>query len=285
MPRKETRLPGKDVQNMDALVVQQEQSLQQREAEIQRIEALFQFEEPYERLSEESRLDFYHVQKLNASFEQGKSLLRMRAHEGRGGLEMIIENHHLPRREAFYDMAIAEKIAPYQKQFEGIGKRNLQLLSSLDEKDIKTLAEGGEVAGISLDKPMTYKELAAALQEANKKREEKVDALEAVINQKTKKINELEQQLRYQEPPTKEQLAVAALRQYRDPIIDNLLEATERINRATAAIDEAQKIPHIPFEALEKLIEPWKGCFETFLEAAEDFSDAFNNIHVDKGRG
>ena len=85
------------------------------------------------------------------------------------------------------------------------------------------------------------------------------------------------------DPPTKEQLAEAELQKYRDPIIDNMLEATERLNRATAAIDEAQKIPHIPFEALDKLLEPWKGIFDAFVAQTDDFIDAFNNIHVNKG--
>jgi chromosome segregation ATPase len=132
---------------------------------------------------------------------------------------------------------------------------------------------------------MTYKELAAALQEEKKGKDEKVESLEAVIKKKSQKIDDLEFEIRHGEQRTKERKAEQALQKYRDPIIDNLLAATQHIFEATSAIDEAQRIPHIPFEALEKLVEPWEESFDAFLAAAEDFGEAFKNIHVDKGRG
>jgi hypothetical protein len=105
------------------------------------------------------------------------------------------------------------------------------------------------------------------------------------MTEKDAKINELDMRLSGQEPPTAEQRARAAALKYRDPIIDNILEATERMGRAIAAIDDVQKVPDVPYGALEELLEPWKESFNTFCDTAADLTDAFNNIHVDKGRG
>jgi vacuolar-type H+-ATPase subunit E/Vma4 len=160
-------------------------------------------------------------------------------------------------------------------------------LSVLDEDQIEKLDQGGIVAGMTLDDidRMTNRELRENLREEKEKRKKEKQAQEEAIAKKEKKLNELEQKLRYQEPPTAEQLARAALLRFRDPIIDNILEATERMGRAIAAIDEAQKVPNVPYEALEELLNPWKESFNTFCDTAEDLTDAFNNIHVDKGRG
>jgi hypothetical protein len=291
MPRKKTKLPGEGGHVMDALVVRQEQTLQEREAEIHRIEALFQFTDTYERLTEESKLEFYHLQQINAVFEKGKSLLRMQAHEGHGGLEKIIEDHHMSRREAFYDMAVAEKIAPYQKQFEEFAKHKLFLISQLNEKEIKTLAEGGEVAGFDLDqaKAMTYRELSAALQEAHNERDEKVTSLESVIKQKEEKINELERELRHQSPLSeKEKAEIAAetkLEKLHFPLYDNINRAYLHFEAALKTIEKARQLEGVTYPQLEKWAKEDYEKLAGLNDLFEQLDEALNYIYVDKGDG
>jgi hypothetical protein len=176
--------------------------------------------------------------------------------------------------------------------FAHAGESKQIALTVLDDDEVRDLADGKKVLGMTMDDidRMTVRELKKniregrkQLEEAQRKHDEKTKSLEAIIKEKSSKLDILEYEARNGEPLTKEKIATKALQKYRDPIIDNILEATERITRATTAIDEAQKIPHVPFDELEKLIEPWKGSFVAFINAAEDFSDAFNNIHVDKG--
>ena len=287
MPRKNTKLPGEGIQVMDALVIRQEQSLQQREAEIQRIEALFHFEGPYERFLEESRLDIGRVQHINAIFEQGKSLLRMRAHEGWGGLEKIIEDHYLDRRDAFFYMAIAEKIAPYKEQFEGFGKRALQLLSSLNEKDIKTLAKGGEVAGISLDKPMTTRELAAALQEARKKNEEQKEHYKAETERLKNETERLQTIVNNGYELTKKERAEKAagvkLDERLKPFNAQLQDAIFAMNRCIDIITEIQRIEAIGFDQLNGWVLKQSADIANITETFTELQDALNDIHIDKG--
>jgi len=282
MGRKPKKEPGAAVKAMDKAV----QKYEEHQLSIQEVEEQFGDGQPYERLRLENEVRFYQQQTAESLIQIGRRLIRIKANEEHGGFLQVLENLGMAERSSQYAMTAARKFGN-TPALAYLGNTKVKALTVLDDDSIQTLENGGMVKGVTLDEieKMTTKELRETLRKERDKRKKEKTAQEDAIAKKEEKINELEQQLRYQEPPTKEQLAEVALRQYRDPIIDNLIEATERIQRVTTAIDEAQKIPHIPFEALEKLIQPWWGSFETFLEAAEDFGDAFKNIHVDKGRG
>jgi len=224
----------------------------------------------------------------------GAVLLAINEHEQHGSFLKALEEIDINYRKAYRYIHVAKR---YAKEFDKLSNLTVSKFNILDELtdiELEKLIDGEEVKGLTLDAidalPSTEarKRLREAEEKArtlSKKLDEKVISLEAIIKQKSSKITDLEYEIRHGDQLTKEKKAEKALQKYRDPIIDSIHEATERIKRATAVIDEAQKIPHVPFDALEKLIEPWKGSFGAFLEAAEDFSDAFTNIHVDKGRG
>jgi len=256
-------------------------------ADIDTADQLYGDGQLYDLCRVENEIKFYLAQSAQSLFESGKRFNWIKAREDHGNFMTSLERIGVSQTTANYAMAVVNKFGANSQALGNLGPTKIQLLTVLEERDIEDLVENGAAGSLTIDdvSKMTTRELQAALRQERKKRKEQKTAQEETIAKKEEKINELEQLLRYQEPPTREQVAVAALQRYRDPIIDSMLEATERINRAIAAIDEAQKIPHIPFEALEKLIEPWKESFAVFLEAADDFSDAFNHIHVDKGRG
>ncbi|MDR1250296.1 MAG: DUF3102 domain-containing protein [Treponema sp.] len=248
---------------------------------------------PYDIDRMENEIRFYQDQAGTALLEMGKRLIRIKAHEGHGKFLESLGRLGLAERSAQYAMLAARKFSN-TPTLAHLDSSKIKALTVLDEDDIKTLESGGEVKGMNLDDVdrmstrelrenlRKEKELAKKEKEARKKERA---VFEQSMSQKDGKINELDMRLAGQEPPTEEQLARAAVQRFRDPIIDNILEATERMGRAIAAIDEAQKVPRVPFEALEELLDPWKESFNTFCAAAADLTDAFNNIHVDKGRG
>ena len=262
-------------------------ALDKMKMDIETADRLFGDGQIYDLFRIENEIKFYLTQSAQSLFESGKRFNLIKAHEDYGNFIASLERIGVSERTAQYAMAVTNKFGTNTQAPAYLGAEKIRMLTVLDDEDVKKYANGGSLGDIPHDdvEKMTTRELRDALRKERGKHKKDKTAQEDAIAKKEEKINELEQQLRYQDPPTKEQRAEATLKQYRDPIIDNLLTATERITQATAAIDEAQKIPHVPFEALEKLIEPWKGSFERFLEVAEDFSDAFNNIHVDKGRG
>ncbi|MDR1251092.1 MAG: hypothetical protein LBK62_02890 [Treponema sp.] len=223
----------------------------------------------------------------------GALLIAIREHEDHGSFLKALEQIGISKSKAYRYMHIAER---YSK-FPNLGNLNnskLELLDEFSDSELEKLNDGEEVGGMTLDRweclPATKvreecREFEAKVKKLEEARKHESDIRENVIAQKEAKINELDQQLRYQQPPTKEQLARAAVQRFRDPIIDNILEATKCMSLAAAAIDEAQKVPDVPYEALEELLNPWKESFDTFCDASADLTDAFNNIHVDKGRG
>jgi len=223
----------------------------------------------------------------------GAVLLIIREKEQHGAFLEALKQIGIHPRKAQRYMNYANRFGKYDK-LSHLNNSKLDLLEELTDPELEKLNAGEEVNGMTLDDwdTMTATQIRdrgrAAEEKAkalSKKFEEKTRALEAIIKEKSAKLDDLDLELRTGETQTKEKKAEKALQQYRDPIIDNIHVATDRINRAIAAIDEAQKIPHVPFDALEKLVEPWQGSFLAFLEAADDFNDAFKNIHVDKGRG
>jgi hypothetical protein len=241
----------------------------------------------------ENEIRFYQDQAGASLLEMGRRFIRIKAHEGHGKFLESLSRLGLAERSARYAMSAARRFSN-RPTLADLGSSKMKALTVLDDDDIETLEKGGTVKGMTLDDidRMTNRELRENLrkEKENVKKEQEArkndrKAQEDAIAKKEEKLNELEQKLRYQEPPTREQLARMAVLKFRDPIIDNILEATERMSRAMAAIDEAQKIPDVPYEALEELLDPYKESFNTFCDTAEDLTDAFNNIHIDKGRG
>ena len=117
---------------------------------------------------------------------------------------------------------------------------------------------------------MTTRELRAALREEKKKRKEERDAQEAAISQKEKKLNELEMEIRYREPPTKEQLAEAALDELKKKFFLQVGEASHALHNLMLTIIQAQEIPDVNITQLQGFItiEP-----EGLLSSIFDYSD------------
>jgi len=242
--------------------------------------------QPFDLVRVETRIGTNNSTVIEGMIASGRDYLWAKAHIDHGEFMALVDRTASSYTYVNNCMRFAE-MYPNSPPVVNLGVRKTRALATLDKPIVEKYLSGGPLGDIPHDdvSEMPVSELEAEVRRLRKEMNEKVDSLEAVIKKKSAKIADLECEIRTGDQQTKEKKAEKALQKYRDPIIDNLLVATERIKRATDAIDEAQKIPHVPFEALEQLIEPWKESFSVFLEAAEDFSDAFNNIHVDKGRG
>jgi molecular chaperone GrpE (heat shock protein) len=216
----------------------------------------------------------------------GRILLVIKANEKHGTFLKALEGMGLHPRTAQRYMNVAKRFGEYDN-LSHLNNFKLAVLDELSDSELEKLDAGEDILGLSLDAvdKMTATQLRERVREAKQRLERKTKEYQEDVKKMSAELEELRLRSTGQEPPTKEQLARAAAQRFRDPIIDNILEATERMNRAIAAIDEAQKVPDVPYEALEEMLGPWKESFNTFCDAAADLTDAFNNIHVDKGRG
>jgi hypothetical protein len=164
-----------------------------------------------ERVVQETR--FFMAQSAEAMLEVGRRLLVLKEYEPHGEFVQIVEERlGLQARSAQMMMAAAAKFlmnpaleskAPALAQ---LGKSKLFELLSEEDGDIAALAEGGTLAGKTLDDidAMSVRELKATLREARADK----DAGDQLLAEKNKRIDQLKaQQRRIEKAPADEQLA------------------------------------------------------------------------------
>ncbi|MCV9878836.1 DUF3102 domain-containing protein [Brenneria izbisi] len=169
---------------------------------------------PYERdrLVHETR--FYMAQSAEAMLEAGKRLVILKECEPHGDFTQIVtEQLGLAERTARLVMQAAIKYTspPLESKRQALavlGKTKLFELMTEDDEELAELADGGTIAGMTLDDidRMTSRELKAALREAR----ETNAAQQRVLTDKNQKIDDLSTKLEKKsriQPPAPDQEA------------------------------------------------------------------------------
>ncbi len=167
-----------------------------------RLEIMQQFGDglPYERDRIVHETRFYMAQSAEAMLEAGKRLIILKENEPHGEFTDILEN------ELGLEPRVARRMMQASVKFLGngdqnskrtaltvLGKTKLYELMVLDDEELDALADGGTVAGATLDDidRMTSRELKAALREAR----ETNAAQQRVLADKNEKIDSLSTRL------------------------------------------------------------------------------------------
>ncbi|WP_368762662.1 DUF3102 domain-containing protein [Klebsiella michiganensis] len=179
-------------------------SANQNEMAIRQQEVMAQFGDglPYERDRIVHEARFYMAQSAEAMLEAGKRLVILKENEPHGDFSFIVtEQLGLAERTARLVMQAAVKycspqLEPKRQALAVLGKTKLFELMTEDDEELAGLAEGGTVAGMTLDEidRMTSRELKAALREAR----EDADAQRRVLSDKNTKIDDLTTKLQKQ---------------------------------------------------------------------------------------
>ncbi|EIF6860615.1 DUF3102 domain-containing protein [Salmonella enterica] len=181
-----------------------------------RIEIMQQFGDglPYERDRIVHETRFYMAQSAEAMLEAGKRLVILKENEPHGDFIDIVESQlSLSKRTAQVMMQaslkyLSPKLEPKAQALALLGKTKLFELMTEDDEDLVELADGGTIAGMSLDDidRMTSRELKAALREAR----ETNAAQQRVLADKNEKIDslstKLEKKSRIQPPKPDEEV-------------------------------------------------------------------------------
>lgn len=179
-----------------------------------RLEIMQQFGDglPYERDRIVHETRFYMAQSAEAMLEAGKRLVILKENEPHGDFIDIVESQlSLSKRTAQVMMQaslkyLSPKLEPKAQAL--LGKTKLFELMTEDDEDLVELADGGTIAGMSLDDidRMTSRELKAALREAR----ETNAAQQRVLADKNEKIDslstKLEKKSRIQPPKPDEEV-------------------------------------------------------------------------------
>nr|DAO73819.1 MAG TPA: protein of unknown function (UPF0137) [Caudoviricetes sp.] len=212
----------------------------------------------------------------------GGQLILLKDHEPHGYFMTAVEELGITVDFAERAMVAARQFGENPEAAERLGNTKIVELSFLTNEEANDLASGKKIEGVgSLDEieRMTTRELRAALREEKKKRKEERDAQEAAISQKEKKLNELEMELRYREPPTKEQLAQAALDELKKKFFLQVGEASHALHSLMLTIIQAQEIPDVNITQLQGFItlEP-EGLLSSIFDYSDTLDEMIENI-------
>ncbi|EAO8836103.1 DUF3102 domain-containing protein [Salmonella enterica] len=181
-----------------------------------RLEIMQQFGDglPYERDRIVHETRFYMAQSAEAMLEAGKRLIILKENEPHGEFVEIVREHLglEPRIAQKMAQAALKFLSPTleskAKALSHLGRTKLYELMLEDDEDLVELADGGTVAGMTLDDidRMTSRELKAALREAR----ETNAAQQRVLTDKNEKIDslstKLEKKSRIQPPKPDEEV-------------------------------------------------------------------------------
>lgn len=252
-------------------------ALVRMDEDIKAAEELYADGTPYELERIENELRFYKEQAGSAFLEMGKRLIRVKAHEGHGGFLKTLENLEMAPRSAQHMMAAARRFsnAPTWAHLES---SKLKALSVLDDDEIEKLERGEPVRGVTVDRlhQMSVRELRETVkkgEEALKKekegRKKDREAQDAAIARKEAEISGLDQRLRYQQPPTKEQAALAALMKMNMDYTLALARINAGLREARKIVYEAEKTPGTDVQMLSEWLgqfDPEMGSFHTLKD-------------------
>jgi signal transduction histidine kinase len=247
---------------------------------------------PYEFERIENEIRFYQERAGESLLEMGKRLIRIKAHEGHGKFLESLERLGMAERSARYAMVAARRFSNRQPVAD-LGAAKMIALTVLDDDKIDTLEKGGDVAGMNLDDidRMSVRELRENLRKEREMVKKEKDgrkhdreSQEKAIAQKEAKINELDQQLRYQQPPTKEQLAIAELTRFDDDYFHELTTAMAALRNAIGILNQAQCVPGVNVQILNDWIGKYNDEMVLLNGVHEEFTGMLDDLHpVDKG--
>ena len=161
---------------------------------------------PYEKLRLVDETKFFLQHSATAMLEAGKRLILIKEHEPHGEFLNTLEAIGIAERAARKMMQAAYKFCgPNQAKFAALGKSKLLELMVEDDEDLAALAEGGTIADLDIDDVdrMSVSELRQALRKSRDKQARDKEVHDKMIEQKDKKINDLDRKLHKKEPKTR----------------------------------------------------------------------------------
>uniref|UniRef100_UPI003F4C5A9C hypothetical protein n=1 Tax=Brachyspira catarrhinii TaxID=2528966 RepID=UPI003F4C5A9C len=233
----------------------------------------------YSRVVEE--IKFYQEQAGNAFIEMGKRLLRIKAHEEHGMFMLALEELNIASRTANYAMIAARRFSN-SRTFANLGTGKLQVLSVLDDEEVKELEDTNQIFGMTFDDidKMSVRELKKNLREAKEKNKQDREALENVIKQKEEKNNELERQIRGLDPISAERLAQEKCEEISKDFLKKIASIEMDFFSLKQMMNAVQSIEGINLVIIEEFQERFSNAFANLEKERQNFYDIYDNPHV-----
>ena len=188
---------------------------------------------PYERERVVSTTVFFMGQAAEAALSVGKMLIQIKENEGFGEFTAIVENRlgmNIRTAQLMMSAAVkylSPKLASKANSISLLGKSKLLDLMCESDDDLVQLAEGGTIAGLTLDDmhSMSMRELRAALTEAR----QTLEARAKLLDKANAKADRLKEKLAKPYVPTDEDVAKTA---EENKLLSGIAEACSRAQGA-----------------------------------------------------
>ncbi|WP_020613116.1 hypothetical protein [Sediminispirochaeta bajacaliforniensis] len=280
-PSKRGRKPkgeiSKDVQGIELIAA----DFQKKQLNAQEADELYGNGEIYDRDSCMAKARFFMRVAQESLIEVGKQLILIKSHEEHGAWYPLLDQIGINYRTASRAMHVARRYGKSDKLTD-LGYTPLSVLEDFTEDQLQDLNDGEEARGITIDDLhcRTKKELIEKIKADDEKNKRQRAAQESAIRQKEEKLNELEQKLRYREPPTKKELAEGQLEPIRRAFATEVASAVAYLERALARLKEGQEIEGIEVDQLDAWMqETWTAeVLGQLLDFYETLEDEVQNI-------
>ncbi|MCU7886475.1 MAG: DUF3102 domain-containing protein, partial [Candidatus Thiodiazotropha sp. (ex Lucinoma annulata)] len=192
-PKFPTATP-QDLRDDEAAVRQQ---ATERELQLKQIDSQFGNDLAFDRDRIVSETKFFISVISQSILEIGSRLIRLKEHQPHGEFQTSLEEIGIHPREARRMMQATAKFAGTKSKLASLGKTKLLELMVEDDEELEALAEGGTLAGLTLDEVdrMSTRELRDSLRAAREKWNKENETHERLLSDKNKKIDELAKQL------------------------------------------------------------------------------------------
>ncbi len=188
---------------------------------------------PYERARVAEEIRFYLNRSCEAMLEAGRRLVQAKENEPVGQWLGLLNDINIAPRTAQQLMQAAVKFTGGARaKLADLGRTKLLDLMVEDDDDLDALADGGTIAGLTLDDvdKMTSRELRQKLREERLKKDEEREVLEKMLADKSKKIDQLDMALAKKDKVTKRDTEAALQAQIKAQSAAIEYAATQTLN-------------------------------------------------------
>lgn len=236
------------------------------------VEQIYGLEQPYSLDNHVARLRLLRQEVGLRLLEAGLLIIQIKERESPGDFYAALERSGYEERFARRVMQTARKFGadPLRRQLaDKLGMGKVLALLTEDDEDIETLAQGGELHGLTADEfaRMTKRELIELLKREREEAEQEREATDEVMRQKDERINKLAKEKRI--------AAKSGPRAQVDKLLADLASATvEAATQLKLIRDTASAIQATYADAGQPLDEEVAQQLETNLETARGWAEA-----------
>ncbi len=256
MPRAKSTLATLDHNVDTAALTDAAKAADQHQVMVAQVNATYGIGFPYNFEAAVAQLQMVMASTGQMLLEMGRLLVLLREHEPQQRFDDALERSGLSPRFARKTMQAAVKFSGnHGKELIAarLGSTKLLELMSEDDPDLEELADGGTIAGRTLDEidRMSVRTLKDTLRQERSKREADREATDQIIEKKDKKINALDRKLKgWDRSPVREK-AEELLK----GIDEHVIESLAALNKLEQTITSLYEVHNAAKEGLDEDVE------------------------------